>query len=317
MKITFEEIENKDPFYGALEAPQETNYTLAGGVTVLPKPRFVFEDNEIQYNQTKVSGVSCTVFGSMGAVSDQTAYKFTLEQQKEAWNIALSKGAQSWGWYVDQAVDVVRNLYNNLFPNDQLMSFEIKMKSEALFEALDLGYSVVTGYRGNKAYNTDKLDGVLDEVTFGTSTFGHCVRSIVKRKDGFYYIVDNYYTNTNKNNVYRIASKENLKKLIYYNVFFQNGYIFVNKKDFDNANNLKDVFGNAPIWGHSTIQKCVDKGIKTYWDDWSVAFGDSKLEDALFNLKLLTKKEGFVSNLRFYMAMDNLGQLDNLPDLPK
>lgn len=314
-KMTFEEIENKDPFYGALEAPQETNYTLAAGVSVIPKPRFVYEDNKIEYNQTKVSGVSCTVFGSMGAVSDQTGYRFTLEQQKEAWNTAIQQGANpTLGWFVDKAVDVVRNLYNNLHKENKLKSFEVELKSDLFFEVLDLGYSVTTGYRGNKNYNLDKLDGILEGVTFGTTTYAHCIRTITKRADGKYYIVDNYSTNTNKNNVYQIATKETLKKLIYNKVFFNFGYIFINEKDFELANNLEASFGDIPIWGHATVQKCRNKGLKIDWTNWNTQFADAKLERAFYDLGLLTKIEGFVSVLRFYMAMDNLGQLDKLPD---
>lgn len=304
-------IEQKDQFFGAINAfPSEKTYKIAGGVTVLPKPKYTFDDKQIQYNQVKVSGVSCTVFGSMGAISDQTGFVFPFEKQKENWDKALSLGATSKGWYIDKAVDVVRDQYNALHPERELKSFEINMRLEELFYALDMGYSVVTGFSGSKEYNLDKMDGVLDGVKFGQVTYGHCIR-ITKRSNGD-FVIDNYFTNTNKNNIYEILNRENLKKLVQNRVFFSFGHIFVDEIDFNNLNDLEKAFADVPIWGHSTVQKCIDKKLKTDWSDWATQLADAKVEDAFCNLGVLTKKEGFVSVLRFYMAVDRLGQIDKL-----
>lgn len=115
--LTQEELENqdlgletKDPYWGVLgTGERETDYQLAAGEFELPKPRNTFWMNTNEYHQPEVSTVSCTVHGSLGALSDLAGERFTLEQRKEMWAEALRRGAkEGWGWYTARAVDLGR-----------------------------------------------------------------------------------------------------------------------------------------------------------------------------------------------------------------
>jgi len=302
-------LENKDPFYGAIRTEgSEQDYMLAGGELKVPKPKNVFDDKKKQYHQPDVSRVSCTVFASMGAVSDLTGYNFPLSEQKQAWKTALDQGANpNVGWYVYKAVDTIRKQYNAKHPEEPLMSFKLWTRRSDFWKVLDMGYSVVTGYAGNSNYNQDILDGVLDGTSFGPWTYGHCIRIVKSDEDEYTLVVDNYLKSKKDKNVYKI-NKGNLEEMISKNVFFSTGYIFVDKRDFDAMN----IDSTIPLWGRSTVQKCIAKNIKTEWGDWKDELGGKELEDALISLKVLDKKLGNVSVLRFYIAMDRLGNLENL-----
>lgn len=303
-------LENKDPFYGAIRsAGSETDYMIGGDELKVPKPRHTFHEKRKQYHQPDVSKVSCTVFGSMGALSDLMQYNFTLKEQKQAWKTALDLGANpNVGWYIHKAVDVVRKQYNAKNPEDEVMSFKVWTMQEDMWRVLDMGYSVVTGFSGNRNYNLDAADGILEETSFGPATYGHCIRLVKSdEEDTFEIIVDNYAKSKKDKNVYKV-SRENLKTLIQKGIFFRAGYIFVNKKDFD----MMNVENVIPMWGRATVQKCIAKNIKTDWTDWKELVGGPELEQALINLKVLDKQLGNVSQLRFYIAMDRMGNLDKL-----
>lgn len=213
--------EVKDPigYYGAIEKYNDTDYLLGEEIVVEQAP-FTFQDNQIQYNQKEVSHVSCTVHAAIGAYSDLTGYRFTLDERVELWRQAVELGADpNYGWYISSAVDLVRN-----FKKD-VNSFRVDLASDYFFDVLDKGYSVVCGFRGNATYSLDKNDGILDGLEFGKTFWGHAVR-LVKQDDMYLMIVDNYIGSDLGINTYLIP-KENLQKLITNRVFFEKGYFYV------------------------------------------------------------------------------------------
>lgn len=288
---------SKDNYYGALEDTYSLNdWQLAGGFDI-KKAKFTFKENNIQYNQNDVSSVSCTLMSAIGAYSDLTGKRIQLEDSKRLWKLALNKGAkEGWGWYIHQAVDLVR-----MFMED-VSSFRVEVGSDEFFDVLEKGYSVVGGYRGNKLYNEDFLeDGVLDELAFGESTYGHAIR-ISKDDDKYSIIIDNY-KGIHKYNVYKV-SKEHFFGLIENGVFFRSGFVFL----------LKDTYHlpkqKAPLWALKSVEKAIKKGIIKSSQDLHVKIGDHFMEGLFYKMKLFTKKEGNVSLVRFLVAMDRNRALD-------
>ena len=293
-----------DGYYGvATDDYSESDFELAGGQLTLPTAGASFFKTMITYQQTEVSGVSCTVHGSIGAVSDLTGYKFTLDERKKLWADALANGADPGiGWSISKAVDLVRKYWVARHPEEELMTFRVLMASDDFFTALDKGYSMVCGFNGNAAYNSDRNDGVLDNLTFGRTTYGHCIRIVKDPADNVYtMVVDNYPQYTHPN-TYRI-SKDHLVKLWQNGVFMQGSYVFVSKKAFDNMNDAPAI----PLWAAGAVDRAKKAGVIDDKTDLTQQIGSADLENILFKAKIFTAKEGKISLLRLLVALDRLG----------
>ena len=245
-----------DGFYSAREEYDDRDYELAGGEFKLPQASSTYWDKQTQYNQTLVSKVSCTVHAAAGAFSDQTGNQLTTEQLIEIWSLALKDGASnSWGWFVNKAVQLIRKYMNNL--GYDVVTFRMVLCSDEFYEALKKGYSVVTGYRGNKNYNLDlEADGILDGDSFPNSTYGHSIRMINENSNSIKIIVDNY--KGRKYNTYSIK-KGNLEPLWKNGVFFNSGYIFANRQDFIE----KDKEKIHDLWVQNIINEMKAAGVQT------------------------------------------------------
>ncbi len=201
---------------------------VAGEIS-LPAPRHEFWDYKQQFNQNKLDKRGCWYFAGTWALIDNywqcDARKLLKEANKNKEKYWYTKGI---GMKAYKAIDLVRHTWNRLNPNDPVISEQLPLLSNKFFEALDIGYTVSTWYRWNRQYNIDKSDGKLDWIEFGPATYGHMIR-IVKKWDKF--VVDNYYSWQHwrdDDNVYELAD---LKGLLRNDVYFNNGYIFIFKKD--------------------------------------------------------------------------------------
>lgn len=289
----------RSPYFGVIGVdPRETDYQLGAEVTI-PRARNKFIDKEIQYNQKDVSPVSCTIHGAMGAVSDLTGFVFSLEDRKELWKRALSLGADpSIGWYTSRAVDVVRKFYNEKFPEKPLTSFRTSINSDKYKEMLDFGYTAVISHRGNSKYNSDvNIDGILDGTSFGTTTYGHCLR-MASVGDEFKSVINNYFK-AHKFNIYKVPT-DNLSKLISNRVFFKDCYFFVDNYEVD---------GDIPLWAKASWDKAKEKGIVKAGEDFSKIVGTQEAEDHLIKLGIFSKREGNISLVRWVVALDLMGRL--------
>lgn len=220
----------EDPQYMGIiaERTQPTDWLGAEiDIPSAPKGTQSFKKNgSIQYDQRLVNGFSCTLHASLGAYSDLTGYKFTLEERKAMWDEAVALGANpNLGWYVDAAVDLVRRYANKNLPV-KVSTYRVSLDADDFWLALAMGYSVVTGFRGNAQYNEDKADLILDGLKFFKSTYGHCVRIAYSVGDSADQIIDNYLGS--KTNIYKVPS-DNWEKLVDNGVFFRFGYIFLLK----------------------------------------------------------------------------------------
>lgn len=241
----------KPDYFGALEDRcDQRDYELAAGKLSLPKPSHIFDVSKIEYEQPEVSTVSCTLHGALGSLSDTLGIRFSLEERKELWARAIELGAkEGWGWYGNSAVNLTRAFARE--NGYDVLTFRVALGSEEFYEAINLGYSVCTGYRGNGNYNRDiEADAVLDGTDFGTTTYGHYLRMT---KDHPKTMVDNYPVTRPGSNIYTIK-EGNLPALLDGNYFFKNGYIFVNRADFIQSN---------PEWVQALIDDFTKAGVTT------------------------------------------------------
>jgi len=222
-------MEIRTPYQGII-AEREPKQDWLGSEISIPRAPLgtqSFKKNgSIQYSQDEVSPVSCTLHGAMGAYSDLTGYKFTLEQRNEIWGLAVKAGADpDVGWWIDSAVNLVRNWVNEhlLF---KVKTYRIELDSEDFWMALAMGYSVVSGFRGNAAMLKDRTDGILDGLTFGKTYWGHCLRVAYSVGDAEDLVIDNYPSG--KYNTFKVPM-ENWRKLVENGIFFNSGYIFLKK----------------------------------------------------------------------------------------
>ena len=281
-------------YYGIIaERTKDTDYQL-GGIPLLPKPAHTFAENKIQYHQPDVSPVSCTLHGALGAVSDLTGYTFTLEERKQLWAKAVSLGANSIGWYVDLAVDLVRRYWNE--KNNKLVTFAVNLNDSTFNDVVSKQYSVVVGYRGNIDYNFDyREDGKLDKTSFGNTVYGHCVRLVEKDADTLNMIVDNYSAGTH--NIYSIP-KANMKALVDNGVFFKVGYIFVNANDVDALNMPVTI---SP-WAQVSVQKAKNKGLDMNQPKKELTVAE--IEDYFYKLGVISSKLGNITQERMAVILD-------------
>lgn len=257
-------MENKDPYYGSLgDETSELDWRF-GGTYKLPKPRNTYYDKKKQYHQPDVSSVSCTIFGSLGALSDLSGHEYPIEEQQAHWALALERGANPklgwWGW---KAVDVVRDKWNETHPNDTVSSFTVQLLGEEFTDAIDAGYSVVTGFRGNKDYNKDVLDGILDGDKFPNFTYGHFLRIVKHDAEHYGLVIDNYAKYNNRPNAYAVVSHDQLLRLVRNQVFYLNGYFFVFDKEFKAANSPQAI---SP-WAVKPVEWGKEKKIAIDWTE--------------------------------------------------
>lgn len=269
----------REQFYGAIEQYSDQDY-LAGGELVIPEAPYRFSDLKHAYNQNEVSKMSCTLHGSIGAVTDITHHIYSLEERVELWRQAKELGASdNDGWYIGKAYDLVRKDWNSKNQTNTLTYYRIPLTDHD--RVLSKGYSLVTGFRGNSDYNADKNDGVLDGTTFGTSTYGHCIRII---KDNNEYVIDNYY-GLNKYNSYRVAS---LDELIKNGVFFNEAYFFVTQQSLD----LMAKQQLISDWAREAVEWCRKNGYATIWNNPQEIVANAIVEKMWYNMGILSTYTG-------------------------
>lgn len=157
---------------------QDTDYTLCEWFEdVLPT---LYKQNDVRYfyNQYKWdwSQVSCTIFAAAGMLSDLMDYEFSESELKEMDEMSYERWrVRGQWWYVQSAVKCVADWWNKKM-KDKVAYYRISKYSDEIIDSvLDKLYTLDTNYNGNKKYNEDKRDWVLDWTDFGASTYGHSV----------------------------------------------------------------------------------------------------------------------------------------------
>jgi hypothetical protein len=253
-------------YYGAKEAYGANDWRLGSILDNLSPAPITFWRHKIQYNQLDVHEMSCTICASAGAISDLTGYRFTNDQLSGLVEEAKQDDfSDSQGWYINKAIDLVRKWWKANNPDSDLSSYQIDLKKDKFMEALEKGYSVVTGYSGNSQYDQDvQADGILDMPEIGNPNYGHAIRLVrdPEKPDYVKLVVDNYY-GYQKFNTYRIK-KADFPKLVESQVFFHYGYIYVS----DMQRMFKDVVrNNETDWYYQSLEWAVKEGLINGYED--------------------------------------------------
>lgn len=165
---------------------------------------------------------SCTVFNSfraacsvLGIQPDSGMYKAMREYAKE------KGGYREWvGNYSAHWVNIARKFIKDELKKD-LLSFTTPLFTQDYVVAVNKNYPIVVSFRGNRQYNVDyQKDNILNEDSFGASTYWHCTVHIVE--DNKIMIDDS--VDGEKWNKYEIKKLWNLVKN---QVFYPNAYVFV------------------------------------------------------------------------------------------
>lgn len=173
----------------------------------------LYQQDEIiyQYNQWAEdrSTKSCTLFSPIGAISDLFNVEVPQKTIKKRDDDSYSKGrVKNSGWYVAYWVDhIVKEWNESEFAKEYWKAayYSIDLKNDDLVKGiLDKRYTICTWYQGNANYNKDKRDGVLENTSFGSPTYGHAVNAIWSINDNPQRIKDNYYKSVSYN-IYDVA----------------------------------------------------------------------------------------------------------------
>ena len=202
-------------------------------------PEKSYETERIAYYQTPVHRLGCSLFASMTAVSNQTGYKFTLEQQKEVLALAIERGFDvNMGWYQQSAVKCIVDYCNDELDMDLGYG---RVNWKKFEEVAKKGFGIVCGYKQKAGMGKDRSDGILgnEDIEYGSLAYGHLVSfwHYAKREDqkkpcvkttgdAKFGMVDNYYPK-HKNNETFI---ENLADMVAQDTIFKNGYVIFEKK---------------------------------------------------------------------------------------
>jgi hypothetical protein len=254
-------------YYAAKEtySTQDWKFGSSSLPDLKPAP-ITFWERQIQYNQLDVHPMACTIFASIGAVSDLTNYRFNLAQQKQLVQDARAVGFGDDGWFINGAVDLIRQWWQRE-KSSSMQTYRVEMGSPDMVDVLQKGYSIVTGYRGNSQYNDDvAADGQLDNINFGETNYGHAIRMVQDKTqtDIARVVVDNY-NGYNSFNEYRIKIND-LSSLVQTGVFFSDGYIFVNTMN----NRFVDVPRNDKTeWYYEAVEWAAQQGLMGGYDDGS------------------------------------------------
>jgi hypothetical protein len=270
----------RNPFYGATEKYFDSDY-LAGGELVIPPAPYTFANLKHQYNQNIISSMSCTLHGAATAITALTNHIFSKQELQDAWRQAKELGASDTvGWYIGSACDLMRRIWNAKNPTNQLRYYRIRLSDHETVHSK--GYMLVTGFRGNSTYNADVNDnGVLNNNTFGVSTYGHCVSNFTDPKEK---IVDNYVGH-NKYNIYELGD---IAQLIKNDVFFNEAYFFVTQQSID----LMAKQQLISDWARDAVEWCRKNGYATVWTNPQQIVADAVAEKMCFNAGVLTTYTG-------------------------
>jgi len=130
---------------------------------------------------------------------------------------------------VPKAVDLVRRRMGDV------SSARVLVGSEDYFKALLMGFTLITGYGGNRVYNQDRdNNGILEINQRGKATYHHAIPHTVIDDKGTQGVVDSSSISRPKTNVY--ANPEINKKVDESGNYFSRAYFYFKKIDLTMAN---------------------------------------------------------------------------------
>lgn len=212
-----------------------TDYLLTGEEAEW-LPELVQQDTKIyEYNQSGTP--HCTLYSAFGAISDLFNYEFTQKEIDEIVEESYKRGRiKGQWWYVKSAVDLVADYWNEKHSDLwRVAYYRISLyDTELVDKILSKNYTLCSWYNGNKAYNNDRNDGILNWVSFWTTTYGHAVSWLWRK--GKRYIKDNYKGRKSwkiPTNIYQVEHTPS--ELVSWWTYFANAYLYAK------VNNLEEI----------------------------------------------------------------------------
>lgn len=302
----------KKAYYGVLDESPNQDDLFAGTSKReigIPAARHQFEVVGVEYHQPDVSKVSCTVFASVTALSNNViGDDLPIEEIGKYWAEAVRRGANpsvpDGGWSLASAAKMVAELHNRKEGASQVVMLTVDMLDQVrVMEILKKGYLIATGYRGNKAFNDDLADGQLDGINFGSTTFGHAVTLTWSTKAKRVEMIDNYIKTKKEKNVAYVF-EANLSSLIRNGIFFRWGYIFVNKADYEAVNAIN--YFTIAEWASEAIDKFEKNGRTLNGLNPELQITPEIAEDIFYQLGIFTTKKGNCSVQRLVTGLYRL-----------
>lgn len=178
---------------------QQTDYLLCEWFEDNLPTLYQQDDIIFEYNQSKQdwSKKSCTIFSSVGAISDLFNYELSLDEIKEIdeRSYSLWRFRNQW-WWVQSAVKLVADWWNEnkalTKKYGKVAYYRIYLYWDKTLDAvLDKWYTVMTNINWNGKYQIDYLkDDILNWTEFGAATYWHAL-SLIK-VDWKLCVKDNY-----------------------------------------------------------------------------------------------------------------------------
>lgn len=214
---------------------ENTDYVLCNGDSDLLPPLVKKDEIRYEYNQWNQdwSRNSCTIFAAMGMLSDLINYEFSLAELKEVDELSYERGrVRGQGWYVQSAVKLVADWYNNSKLSEKYWKVAYyrisKFDDEVLENVIGKLYTIDWNHWLNSEYTKDKADWMIDWTEFGNNTNWHSVDIICKSgqrsvKNSYKWAKYNIYGLKNKLSaitnfwpyfyVYTIVGEDNLDRI--------------------------------------------------------------------------------------------------------
>ena len=207
--------------WGAIERNPENDWKLWGIVNreSIDPPEYTWMDNKFVYDQDEYKSNTCTVYQAIWAYSDFKGYYVPYEERKELVDLAIWGWLDtSIGWYLYKAVDLVRNYY------EDISSVSVIFGSEDYWKAIDMWFSMMDWYKGNREYNDDRDDDkVVQSNNWGATTYWHALRGTDFGIEDTVKKVDNYkWRDSNVYSLPTVSKKIESGNMFVYSYFYFN-----------------------------------------------------------------------------------------------
>lgn len=224
-------------FYWAILQSDERAYKLGStNIEIIPSlNKKTFEYNQLEFAIEFWTNL-CTLYAPIWMLSDLTWEEIPKEQRYELCKRRTTQ--YDWdkniGWLFTVGRNVVRNWWNENNPNNQIREVSFEIGSKEFYDVLDKWYRINLWYRGNRKYNEDVSDWVLDSSNIGATTYGHSTTliSAVRTKNNKIKLVVDNYAWVKKFNIYSIKD---------FQAFLDSGIVFHTASVFIYANEKIDV----------------------------------------------------------------------------
>lgn len=213
-----------------------TDYILCDWESDLLPTLYKKDEIRYEYNQwnQEWSRNSCTIFAAIWMLSDLINYEFSLKEIKEVDELSYTRWRiRDNGWYVQSAVKLVADWYNNSELSKKygkVAYYRISKYSDDIIEwVMDKLYTIDGNHGLNADYTKDRKDWMVDWTDFWKITNWHSVDII---KNNWQRSVKNSYKG-NKNNIYGLKNK--LSAITNFGEYF---YVYTLVKE-DNLEEIK------------------------------------------------------------------------------